>query len=187
MKKLLIFFFLILPLFALDNCPFGLEDDPYPGECGKYVDIDNNSFCDHAQSEYELASLDKLTPEPILIINPNVAKKYNSYLISLILLCLYFMSFTLSKQKIINKFVHRKIWNVLLLFSFLISGITGLFLAFGITLLPNFLTLHVQTGIIMAIISIFHILWHIPYFKTMKKKSIKNSKNLENNFNINST
>lgn len=33
-----------------DSCPFGLVDDPYPGECSRYVDSDGDSLCDRSQS-----------------------------------------------------------------------------------------------------------------------------------------
>jgi len=57
------------------------------------------------------------------------------------------------------------------LISFLVSGLTGLFFAFAIDQnrhLPNYLTglwLHVEFGIVMATIAIFHALWHLPYFR----------------------
>jgi len=35
--------------YAWDNCPFGLEDDPYPGECKKYIDTDGDGICDLSQ------------------------------------------------------------------------------------------------------------------------------------------
>lgn len=38
-------------VFAWDDCPFGLENDEYPGECGRYVDTNNDGICDHSQSE----------------------------------------------------------------------------------------------------------------------------------------
>lgn len=35
--------------FAWDDCPKGLVDDPYPGECSKYIDTDGDGICDHSQ------------------------------------------------------------------------------------------------------------------------------------------
>ena len=34
---------------AWDDCAKGLVDDPYPGECARYVDTDNDGICDHSQ------------------------------------------------------------------------------------------------------------------------------------------
>jgi len=41
-------------------CPFGLVNDPYPGECPRYVDSNGNGFCDLSEvgsGEYEADSL----------------------------------------------------------------------------------------------------------------------------------
>ena len=34
-----------------DSCPFGLENDPYPGECGRYIDTNQDGICDLSQPE----------------------------------------------------------------------------------------------------------------------------------------
>ena len=100
---------------------------------------------------------------------------YHFVLIFLAVFFFYFLSFYLVKIKKISLFVHRRIWNIILLISFLISGFLGLILAFSIDqkltvswYLP-FLWFHVEFGIIMALVSIFHILWHLPYFKSLVK------------------
>ena len=54
MKKLLLILvlsFLLLPSVTLawDDCPHGLVNDPYPGECSKYVDTDDDGICDRSQ------------------------------------------------------------------------------------------------------------------------------------------
>jgi hypothetical protein len=36
---------------AWDNCPKGLTDDPYPGECSRYVDSNDDGICDLSQSD----------------------------------------------------------------------------------------------------------------------------------------
>lgn len=36
---------------AWDRCPFGLENDPYPGECGRYIDTNQDNICDLSQPE----------------------------------------------------------------------------------------------------------------------------------------
>jgi len=38
-----------ISIYAWDNCPFGLEDDPYPGECKRYIDTDGDGICDLSQ------------------------------------------------------------------------------------------------------------------------------------------
>jgi len=51
----LLTFFLLLPTSTLawDDCPFGLIDDPYPGECNRYIDTDQDGICDRSQSAPE--------------------------------------------------------------------------------------------------------------------------------------
>jgi len=44
--------------YAWDDCPFGYEDDPYPGLCWRYIDTDNDGICDHSQSEKSAVEID---------------------------------------------------------------------------------------------------------------------------------
>jgi len=98
---------------------------------------------------------------------------YHFLPISLLLILLYSISHILSKKKIISIVNHRKIWNILLLITFLISGILGILLILRINFgwiipLPfNILFWHVEVGIAMFAISIFHISWHWTYFKNI--------------------
>lgn len=44
--------FTIIPFsFAWDDCPSGMTDSScyYPGDCGRYVDTNNNGICDHSE------------------------------------------------------------------------------------------------------------------------------------------
>jgi hypothetical protein len=34
-----------------NSCPKGLTNDPYPGECSRYVDSDSDGICDLSQSD----------------------------------------------------------------------------------------------------------------------------------------
>lgn len=36
-------------ILAENNCPFGLTDDPAPGQCGRYVDDNGDGICDNSQ------------------------------------------------------------------------------------------------------------------------------------------
>ncbi len=72
MKKLiplLVISFFILPTAALawDDCPHGLVNDPYPGECNKYVDTDDDGICDRSQPAPEDRVADA---EPVEIVVP---------------------------------------------------------------------------------------------------------------------
>lgn len=104
---------------------------------------------------------------------------YDFFPITIVLLFLYYFTWSLAKMKKISTLAHRRIWNVLLLLFFLVSGVLGLLLVirinYGWTLrLPfNMLFWHVEAGIAMAIISLFHIAWHWRYYTCMLKRANK--------------
>jgi hypothetical protein len=178
------FTILVQTVNAWDNCPFGETNDTYPGNCGRYIDIDGDNICDLSQSSPEERELktDDNTKDSSISSNVNSESNVNNksgginyYFIpiAIILFILYMISLTLSKKKKIKPSQHRKIWNFLLLITFLVSGVFGIILAiiisYGIrlTYYSDMLFWHVEMGIAMAMISIFHILWHLKYFKKM--------------------
>ena len=92
-----------------------------------------------------------------------------------ILIVLYILSIWLVKTKKISLFSQRRLWNFILLITFLVSGTLGLILAISIDQKINFawylpfLKLHVKFGVAMSVVSIFHLIWHLPYFSTILK------------------
>lgn len=42
----------VAPEVKYGGCPIGIVNDPYPGDCGQYVDSDRNGYCD--LSEYAI-------------------------------------------------------------------------------------------------------------------------------------
>ena len=107
----------------------------------------------------------------------NGSNRLGYYLIPIIFIIsiLYGTSYLLSTRRIIKTVVHRRIWNVILLVATIISALLGLFLIlgmdFGINVpIPfNSLFWHVEAGIAMGLIAVFHILWHWRYFQKMLK------------------
>jgi hypothetical protein len=102
------------------------------------------------------------------------------YLVSPIALgffLIYAVSFVLYKTKRIRMATHRKIWNVLLLATFLITGIFGVILAIQLDYeLPfkipvDLLFWHVEAGIVMTLISLFHMGWHFNYYRNLLRTS----------------
>ncbi len=97
--------------------------------------------------------------------------------ISILVLFFYTISFLISRLEIITKTTHRKIWNVLLLITFFITALLGLFLAIKVNYkleipaFDNYLKWHVDFGIGMAFIAIFHIVWHLNYYLKILKSS----------------
>jgi len=89
----------------------------------------------------------------------------------------YCLTWILSAKKVFKTLTHRKIWNVILLVSALVSVLMGLILVLnidfntGISLPFNIIFWHVEAGIAMSVVAIFHIVWHWRYFvKILKVK-----------------
>jgi hypothetical protein len=176
MKKIILILLILLFIpnltLAWNDCPFGLINNPAPGSCWRFIDTDQDGFCDHSQPAPDKRG-QVLSENDIEKAGSQVQKKkvgYEFFSVLIILSFLYFVSLMLAKRKIISLVTHRKIWNILLLVTFLISGISGLILVININynldiaLFFNLLYCHVETGIAMMIIAIFHIGWHWQYF-----------------------
>ena len=103
-------------------------------------------------------------------------QNYQTIPIIMVLLIIYIITILLVKSKKITLLTQRHFWNIVLLITFLVSGILGLILAISIDQKINlswylqFLRLHVKFGIAMSIVSIFHLLWHLPYYSSIFKK-----------------
>lgn len=100
---------------------------------------------------------------------------YDFFFILAAVSLLYLLTYFLSSKGVLKKSSHKKIWNGLLLMTFLVGGIFGLLLVIAINydvFKPTFRALmywHVEVGIAMSFISIFHIFWHIKYFRNLLK------------------
>jgi hypothetical protein len=96
---------------------------------------------------------------------------YNFVQIAIALLVLYAASWLLARHgRHHTEMRHRRIWNAVLLVSFIgtivFSIANAVLFDTGIRLLP-FIDVgfwHVEFGIICMIVALFHAAWHIPYF-----------------------
>lgn len=177
---ILIVILLVIPLVTSTTCPRGLVNDTYPGACNLYTDSNKNNICDYSeqpsQQSQTISSQQSNTQNSNIKIN---TIKYNITLITIITILLYLATYFLSKKNKISQVTHKKIWNFLLLITFIITAFTSIFyllkLEYNINLsLPiNISFLHIEIGYIMILISIFHMLWHLPYFKTYLKTNLK--------------
>ncbi|MCX6226749.1 MAG: hypothetical protein NTV01_18710 [Bacteroidia bacterium] len=90
--------------------------------------------------------------------------------IGLILLILYGISMLFSRLDILSKSLHRKIWNFSLLATFLVAAILGTLMAVQVNYKMEVswteivLKWHVNFGIGMSVIGIFHLIWHWRYY-----------------------
>ena len=95
--------------------------------------------------------------------------------IGIIAIFLYLLSFLATHLGIIKTKTHRSVWNILLLTTFLVTATLGLFLAIQVNyklkspLAASILVWHVDFGIGMAMIAIFHFLWHWDYYLRLLK------------------
>ena len=102
---------------------------------------------------------------------------YHALPIGLTTLVIYLFTLTLSSTGFLKKDYHRRFWNWVLLATFLIVGLFGLFMALKITYKWNIsfseqlLHWHVETGIVMAFAAIIHLTWHLSYYFGKNKNS----------------
>lgn len=120
----------------------------------------------------------EIVPESVESEEPVKTKKpYDLILISAITLGLYALTSILVKANVLKKTTHRKIWNILLLITALVSCLLGFFLVLQINYgwkmewLWTVKYYHVEFGIAMTIVVLFHIFWHMNYWKTLFKKN----------------
>jgi len=91
-----------------------------------------------------------------------------------ITLMFYFTSWIFSLWNIIPVRVHRKIWNIFLLITFLITGIFGLLCVIKINTKTDFPTdkllyYHVVMGIAMVVVGFIHFFYHLSYYFSRSK------------------
>lgn len=206
--KIAIILSLFLPWLVVAQCPYGEGNrvDCQYG-CGNYVDNNHDNYCDHSSlsATKEEKVIDTIcesaeddietTTEDIELVDetdvvdysestsePTHAKRYHFWLITLITLGLYLLTFILVKTKVLQKVYQRRIWNAILLVAALVSCIFGLILTINVNYMflgPQaykfLITWHVEAGIVMTIICIFHIIWHLKYYKNLFAKVKKSN------------
>jgi spermidine synthase len=95
---------------------------------------------------------------------------YHAGPIGLTTLVIYLFTLFLSSAGFISCKTHRRFWNWLLLATFLVTALFGLFMALKITYKWNIpfaahlLQWHVEFGIAMAFTAIVHLTWHFRYY-----------------------
>ncbi|HEX7583577.1 MAG TPA: hypothetical protein VF373_02715, partial [Prolixibacteraceae bacterium] len=119
---------------------------------------------------------------------------YPLFPISILVILFYSLSFAFSRLGLLSKTNHRKFWNVLLLITFLITGLIGLLMVVKINyklethIYDQLVGYHVGFGIGMAIIGFFHFWWHLSYYlhllKTEKSKESLQRILIENNLDV---
>jgi len=157
---------------AWDDCPFGFEDEAYPGTCWRYIDKNNDGICDHSQSEPEEETVSEDLNSNSIIQNKKNSSNFPYLLVLsfLIVLVIILILKLLQKEGKISKGKEKILLNILLLIFFLPSAITGvvLLLMTDIEILKvlgqSFTSLHNISSMFFIWISGYHIIWHTTYY-----------------------
>lgn len=97
-------------------------------------------------------------------------KAYPLIPVLVLTLVVYIVSWLFAYWGIISRKGFRKFWNILLLISFIISGLLGIFSVIKINYkltIPGYeqyLQWHVSAGIAMVFIAFIHLSWHLKYY-----------------------
>ncbi len=100
---------------------------------------------------------------------------YPLWSITILVILFYSLSFAFSRIGLVSRANHRKFWNVLLLITFLTTGLIGLLMAVKInyklemSFYDQLVGYHVDFGIGMAIIGFFHFWWNLRYYLKLFK------------------
>jgi len=84
--------------------------------------------------------------------------------------------------------LHRKIWNSVLAAAFLLTSLAGLFLAlqinykWNIPFIKTIIKWHVEFGVGLATIGLFHLIWHLEYYSKIFEKKISRQVTHEHNY-----
>ncbi len=103
---------------------------------------------------------------------------YALFPIGIAIILLYVLTYLLYRAGIIHKKSHRQVWNTGLLLTFFITAILGLLLAVQVNFkleipwIKELLDWHVNFGIGMSMIAIFHFAWHWSYYRDLLRRGI---------------
>lgn len=196
MKKIYVILLIILltpvAVYAWNDCPYGILNDPFPGQCPRYTDTNNDGICDHSQSPTSASTntpastnntqnLNNTTKEnnnsnssyyDIQKVNSVPSENYYLIPVAVSTTIIYLVTYLLYLENMLKRKIFYKIWNYTLIASFILTGLTGLIMViivnYGMMSSWN-LTIdfwHAESAIIMAVITIIH--FHL-YWKQLKK------------------
>ncbi|MTK64226.1 MAG: hypothetical protein F8N15_06855 [Methanobacterium sp.] len=174
------------------GCPYGLVNDPHPGQCPRYTDLNGDGICDLSQTG-TLTSTDPSTTDSNTSASNNSndtnasanidhnngsdgsavsGDDFHVIPLSLIIIGIYLFTLFLMSRGIISQKKYRRLWNLVLTAGFVGTGFTGalllLLINLGIktALNPSIDYWHVEISILMVIAVLIHM--HI-YRKPLKR------------------
>jgi hypothetical protein len=157
---------------AWDDCPFGIEDEAYPGTCWRYVDTNGDGICDHSQSEPTEENQEEPSESGVAAQKVDNSSKFPIMLIISLLITLVLIGFLklFIRSKKLTSSKEKIFLNILLLIFFIPSAITGviLLLMTNMGILREFgqgFTLwHNISSLFFMWITAYHIIWHTKYY-----------------------
>lgn len=170
----------INPVIAWNDCPLNLTNDPYPGECNKYIDTDKDGICDLSQPPPEERIVaqggeNSITPGNIKVeeikeyptSRPSALDRYNVVELLLVSLFIIAISEVLVRIRKNTKRAIRFSLNVILLITSAFSAIFGLLVLFvepEVIREYSLIFWHVEFSIVATVIGLHHILKRYKYF-----------------------
>lgn len=191
------------------GCPYGLTNDPYPGQCHLYTDSTGDSICDLSQAAAAASTQntdfntdtqntsatgsggehisngvsDNSNASATTVHDPssgtgdslNTGNDYPIIPVSLLIIGAYLFTHYLFSKGILKPQKHKRLWNLLLMGSFLGSGATGVLLIyminFGVALAyrQGLNYWHVELSLMMVIATLIHFHIYRKPFKNMFK------------------
>ncbi|NLH38490.1 MAG: hypothetical protein GX445_00295 [Elusimicrobia bacterium] len=164
-----ILLFIILFNFNItaSDCPNNREliSNKCYGECGNFIDANNNKICDIWEKYHSIKSTPSITNNnnhindnmAVSVSKPKILK-YGILWILLTNIFLIFLGEFISKK--ISIFLINSIWNWILLLSFVLCSISGFSLYFNFfsSLKKYLFALHLQSGAVLTITSLYHVI-----------------------------
>ncbi len=107
---------------------------------------------------------------------------YHIWPVTIGLIVTYIFSLAAMRLGIYKLGTHRRFWNVLLLLNFLTTALIGMLLTvqvnykFPLAGEDTWMLIHVDTGIAMTVIGIFHLGWHLWFYAALFHRKKRNHK-----------
>ena len=107
--------------------------------------------------------------------------------IGLTALIIYLLSLYLSWSGLLSRQLHRRLWNWILLVTFFLTALLGVFMAlqvnykWNLPLVKELLHLHVEFGIGMACAAVVHLTWHLSYYSRRDRTGSNMAESLSEN------
>jgi hypothetical protein len=168
-------------LLAWLDCPYQRRNDPYPGLCNLYVDSNQNQICDHSEPSPS-SSISVAPAAKAMKDRPfwgTVSDLQGVSLLIFLSATIYFIHWYLSNKTNLGKRCgffapagFKYFWNLMLLLTFVPTGILGLLLAMEIKSVA-LASWHKDLGIIFVTIGFIHFISRFRYFKDSWKRIFK--------------